>query len=592
LPSKSLKSLPVSSGLNRENNNMQNAFRKFFASPVFPEDEDKTRSASILNVIGWSAMFVVAVLLMVRIIQGRDTNMVEVNLLLILILFAIALMLFLSRQGYMKTASILLVTTVWMGLSYLTWVADGIRDVAFFGYSIPILMAGLLLGWQGALSFTVLSIFSGWALAYAETYQLFFPTLDEPLNFARDMTGVLALVGLIIYLTITNLQKALIKSRSTAQELSLSNQELNELRVDLEKRVEERTFELQKRATQLEAVSSVARTIASVQEIDTLLPDITRLVSQQFGFYHVGIFLLDQQRRNAVLSAANSPGGLRMLDRQHHLPLDSHSIVGYSASRGEPRIALDVGSDSVYFNNPDLPETRSEMAIPLRVAGTVIGALDVQSIETNAFSQEDITVLATLADQIAIAIENARLFGEARKALSESQAMFNKYTQQEWSNFARQVKPNGFIFDGKQVLPLDHSMKREPIKPATIQTGSLSLEKATTMISIPIRFRGQTIGVLDIRSKNGQRFWKQDEIAMLEAAAERAALALENARLVDSAQRRAARERAIGDISTRIGAVSSLESILQTAVEELGRKIGGATEVTLEIGSDDGANNR
>lgn len=571
---------------------MQNAFRKFFASPVFPENEDKTRSAAILNIIGWSTMFIVAILLMIRTIQGRDINMVEVNLALTLVLIAIALMLFLSRQGYIKTAGLLLVTTIWMGLSYLTWVADGIRDVAFFGYSIPILMAGLLLGWQGALSFTVLSIFSGWALAYAETYQLFSPTLDEPLNFARDMTGVFALVGLIIYLTITNLQKALNKSRSTAQELSLSNEELNELRVDLEKRVEERTFELQKRATQLEAVSSVARTIASVQEIDTLLPEITRLVSQQFGFYHVGIFLLDQQRRNAVLSAANSPGGLRMLDRQHHLPLDSHSIVGYSVSRGEPRIALDVGSDSVYFNNPDLPETRSEMAIPLRVAGTVMGALDVQSTETNAFSQEDINVLATLADQIAIAIENARLFGEARKALNDSQVMFNKYTQQEWGNFARQVKPNGFIFDGKQVLPLDHNMKREPVKPATIQTGSLSLEKATAMISIPIRFRGQTIGVLDIRSKNGQRFWKQDEIAMLEAAAERAALALENARLVESAQRRAARERAIGDISTRIGAVSNLESILQTAVEELGRKIGGATEVTLEIGSDDGENNR
>lgn len=571
---------------------MQNAFRKFFASPVFPENEDKTRSAAILNIIGWSTMFIVAILLMIRTIQGRDINMVEVNLALTLVLIAIALMLFLSRQGYIKTAGLLLVTTIWMGLSYLTWVADGIRDVAFFGYSIPILMAGLLLGWQGALSFTVLSIFSGWALAYAETYQLFSPTLDEPLNFARDMTGVFALVGLIIYLTITNLQKALNKSRSTAQELSLSNEELNELRVDLEKRVEERTFELQKRATQLEAVSSVARTIASVQEIDTLLPEITRLVSQQFGFYHVGIFLLDQQRRNAVLSAANSPGGLRMLDRQHHLPLDSHSIVGYSVSRGEPRIALDVGSDSVYFNNPDLPETRSEMAIPLRVAGTVMGALDVQSTETNAFSQEDINVLATLADQIAIAIENARLFGEARKALNDSQVMFNKYTQQEWGNFARQVKPNGFIFDGKQVLPLDHNMKREPVKPAMIQTGSLSLEKATAMISIPIRFRGQTIGVLDIRSKNGQRFWKQDEIAMLEAAAERAALALENARLVESAQRRAARERAIGDISTRIGAVSNLESILQTAVEELGRKIGGATEVTLEIGSDDGENNR
>jgi len=592
LPSKSSKIRQVSNGLNGESNNMQNAFREFFASPVFSEDEDKTRSAAILNIMGWSTMFVVLTLLIIRIVQGRDVNLVEVNLVLILILVAIALMLFLSRQGYIRTAGLLFVTTVWMGLSYLTWIADGIRDVAFFGYSIPILMAGLLLGWQGAISFTILSIFSGWALAYAETYQLFFPTLDEPLNFARDMTGVFALMGIIIYLAITSLQNALNKSRSAARELSLSNQELNQLRVDLEKRVEERTSELKKRALQLEAVSSVARTIASVQEIDTLLPAITRLVSQQFGFYHVGIFLLDQQGRNAVLQAANSQGGMRMLGRQHSLPLDSHSIVGYSTVRGEPRIALDVGTDAVYFNNPDLPDTRSEMAIPLRVAGEVIGALDVQSTATNAFAQEDIDVLTTLADQIAIAIENARLFGEARKALGESRAMFEKYTQQEWSNFARQVRPNGFLFDGKQVLPLDNNSRHEPINKAVIQTGSLSLEKASAAIAIPIKLRGQTIGLLDVRSKKGQRHWKTEEIAMLEAAAERAALALENARLVESAQRRAARERAIGDISSRIGAVGSLESILQTAVEELGRKIGGATEVTLEISGDDGENNR
>jgi GAF domain-containing protein len=568
---------------------MQNAFRKFFSSPVFPEDEDKTRSAAILNIIGWSTMFIVLAILVIRVIQGRDIHLVEVNFVLTLVLIAIALMLFLSRQGYIKTAGLLLVTTIWMGLSYLTWIADGIRDVAFFGYSIPILMAGLLLGWQGAISFTLLSIMSGWALAYAETYQLFSPTLDEPLNYARDTTGVFALIGVVIFLMITSLQNALNKSRAAAQELSLSNQELNALRVDLEKRVEDRTSELKKRAAQLEAVSSVARTIASVQEIDTLLPAITRLVSQRFGFYHVGIFLLDAPRRNAVLSAANSQGGIRMLSRQHSLPLDSHSIVGYSASRGEPRIALDVGADAVYFNNPDLPDTRSEMAIPLRVAGNVIGALDVQSTETNAFSQEDINVLTTLADQIAIAIENARLFGEARRALGESQALFNKYTQQEWSNFARQAKPNGFLFDGKQVLPLDNNSRREPVK-SVIQTGGLSLEKASASVAIPIKFRGQTIGVLDVRSKTGQRHWKQDEIAMLEAAAERAALALENARLVENAQRRAARERAIGDISTRIGAVSNLESILQTAVEELGRKIGGAAEVSLEISSQDGEN--
>src|SRR5215207_1269318 len=569
---------------------MRNALLKFLAPPVFPEDEDKTRAAAILNTIGWSTVFIVVLIIIIRMIVGGDVNLAEVNLILTAITVVIVVMLYLSRRGYVKFASFLFVAAIWGALSFVAWVADGIRDVTFFAYSVPILIAALLLGWREAAAVIVVSILSGWALAYAETTRLFVPTLDEPVNFARDMTGVFILMGVLIYLVITSLRNTLATSRLAAQELSASNQQLNDLRIDLEHRVEERTSELQKRARQLEAVSSVARTIASVQDIDTLLPAITKMVSQQFGFYHVGIFLLDQQRENAVLRAANSQGGIRMLTRQHSLPLDSHSIVGYSTSRGEPRIALDVGVDSVYFDNPDLPGTRSEMALPLRVAGKVIGSLDVQSTETNAFSLEDINVLSTLADQISIAIENARLFSEAKKALSESQILFEKYTQQEWSNFTRQAKTTGFIFDGKQVVPLDNSAKRDPVK-AVIQTGSLSLDKASVTIAIPIKLRGQTIGVLDIRSKNGQRQWKQDEITMLEAAAERAALALENARLIETAQRRAARERAIGDISSKIGSVGNLESILQTAVEELGRKIGGATEVTLEINTDNSQRN-
>jgi GAF domain-containing protein len=232
------------------------------------------------------------------------------------------------------------------------------------------------------------------------------------------------------------------------------------------------------------------------------------------------------------------------------------------------------------------------MALPLRVTGRIIGSLDVQSTQTNAFSPDDINVLTTLADQVAIAIENARSFSEAKEALRESKAVFEQYTRQEWNSFARQAKQTGYIFDGKQVTPLDNSVKRDTTK-TVVQTGSLSLEKESTSIGVPIKLRGQTIGVLDVHSKRGARQWKQDEISILEAAAERAALALENARLVQSAQRRAARERAIGDISAKIGAVSNLESILQVAVEELGRKIGGATEVSLEItNNDDGQNDR
>jgi hypothetical protein len=177
-------------------------------------------------------------------------------------------------------------------------------------------------------------------------------------NFVRDLSFIFGISCVLIILIISNLRNALNKARTTTDELSLSNKELSNLRVDLEHRIETRTSELEARASQLEAVSSVARTIASVQDIDSLLPAITKLISQQFGFYHVGIFLLDEKQENAVLRAANSEGGLQMINRQHSLSLDHRSIVGYSITRGEARIALDVGADSIYFNNPDLPETR------------------------------------------------------------------------------------------------------------------------------------------------------------------------------------------------------------------------------------------
>jgi GAF domain-containing protein len=568
---------------------MRKRLYKFFAPPVFPEDEDRTHTAAVLNVIGWIIIAVLMTFLLIRKIAAPPQVSSSVNLILLVIIITSALALFISHRGYVRASGFILTAIGWVGLTYLAWSAEGIQDVAFFGYFLPILMAGLLLGWKAAIGFTAACILSGWALAYAETIGWLIPEVDTPLNYARYTTGVFIIAIVLIYLMITNLQNALRRSRLTTQELSISNRELSDLRVELEQRVEERTSELKKRALQLEAVSSVARTIALMQNVDTLLPAITKLISQQFGFYHVGIFLLDDHQKNAILRASNSEGGQQMLNRQHSLPVNLHSIVGYSISRAEPRIALDVGVDSVYFNNPDLPETRSEISLPLRVAGRVIGALDVQSQETEAFAQEDVNLLTTLADQVAIAIENARLFSEGQEALEESKVMFEKYTQQEWTNFARQAKQTGFVFDGKQVYPLGNQEKRESMK-AAAKTGTLSLEKESASIAIPIRLRGQTIGVLDVRSKRGQRQWKQDEITMLEAAAERAALALETARLVDSAQRRAARERAIGDISAKIGAVSNLESILQTAVEELGRKIGGAAEVALEISTDDSQN--
>ena len=552
---------------------MQFSLRRFFAPPIFPHDEERTRSAGFINAIVLSNIPILVLFIIIRVVTGQGEVFGSPNIILAGIIAILTVVWFLMRAGWVKVAGYLHVSTIWLASTMIAIMSGGINSTTFTSYFVVMLMAGLLLGWTHAVAFTVLSILAAFRLANQET-----------LGNAIEGTVLFIFGAIFLYLIISSLQNALQKAQSNANELRASNKQLTELRDVLELRVLERTSALEKRATQLQTVSSVARTIAAVKELESLLPEITRLVSEQFGFYHTGIFLIDETHGYAVLQAANSEGGLLMLNRQHQLRLDETSIVGYVTSRGEPRIALDVGKDAVFFNNPDLPETRSEMALPLQAGGRIIGALDVQSTETNAFSPEDINVLTTLADQIAIAIENARLFGESRSALSDSQNTIEKYVKQAWGSFAQQAKRTGFVFDGKQVVPLENGTRREQIK-AAIKTGRLSLEKSSSTLAIPIKLRGQTIGVLDVRSKNGQRQWSQDEITMLEAAAERAALALENARLVDSAQRRAARERVIGEISAKIGAASNFDAILQTAVEELGRKIGGA-EVTLEIESE------
>ena len=402
------------------------------------------------------------------------------------------------------------------------------------------------------------------------------PPLPDVVETFVDATALTLLVAPILY------RFAIVPLFEYIASLRQLTENLEQLNNTLELRVAERTALMDARTSQLQTVSSVARKIASIQDLDALLPEITELVSKQFNFYHSGIFLLDESDEYAVLKAANSEGGKVMLSRQHKLKADGNSIVGYVISRGEPRIALDVGADAVFFNNPDLPTTRSEMALPLRFANRIIGALDVQSLEPNAFTTADIETLTTLADQVAIAIENARLFSEAKQALDEAEKTFESYVKKDWNSFANQAKNTGYLFDGNRITPMDAKDKHEKVKSLS-KTGRLSLEKGSHDLTIPIKFRGQTIGFLDVKSKNGIRQWTQDEITLLEAAAERAAFALENARLVESAQRRALRERSIGEISAKISAASDMDAIMQAAVEELGRRIGGTAEVSLEL---------
>ena len=555
--------------------------RKLFSPPVFPGDENKTRSAFYISQIVPAAIVTLILLMITRVRRGAsplDASVWMLAVIIAVLLIAWAVL----KTGAVRRAGYITISALCLGSSFLAFSANGLRGVGFVSYFVVLLLAGLLLGSGAATMVASLAILTGFGLAYAESVGLILLIPDPPFITAVKFAFLFIMSAIIIRSTINSMQKALGTAEENARKLAASNLELTQLRDDLEIRIQERTASLERRAAQLQAVSSMARNITAIKDLDSLLPNTTRLVSEQFGFYHTGIFLLDETRQFAVLKAANSSGGSQMLARGHRLLLDSNSLVGYVASHGEPRIALDVGADSVYFNNPNLPTTRSEMALPLRSGGQVIGVLDVQSQEKNAFAQEDITVLTTLADQVAVAIENARLHDESQIALAESRSTFERYVRQQWGSFAQQVRHTGFTYDGKQVIPLDKKLKHDQL-PTGAQIGEQAIAPSSSTITLPIKLRGQTIGYLDVRSKRGDREWTKGEISLLEAATERAGLALENARLVESAQRRASRERSIGEISAKIGAVSDIDSILQTAVEELGRKLINAAEVTLEI---------
>jgi GAF domain-containing protein/HAMP domain-containing protein len=371
--------------------------------------------------------------------------------------------------------------------------------------------------------------------------------------------------------------------------------QLRDTLAGLERRVAERTADLEtarllseRRAQDLQSISEISRAISIEQRLEILLPLITRLVSERFDFYHVGIFFVDEAGNYAYLQAANSEGGQRMLARGHRLEIGT-GLVGTVADTAKPRIALDVGADAVFFNNPDLPATRSEMALPLNIRGRTIGVLDVQSTSPGAFTENDANTLAILADQVAIAIENARLFGQIQQAREEAEALYAQIQRREWGAFIRQEARVGYRQTATGGRRLAKLVETDEIRQA-LMDGQVIIRdgkgsKSQPTLAVPVMLRGQTIGVLNIKAPTSDRKWNQDEINLAQAISDRLALALDNARLLQESQRRAAKEARIGKMSARIGASINMRNVLQAAVEELGRALPGS-EVVIQFQND------
>ncbi len=296
----------------------------------------------------------------------------------------------------------------------------------------------------------------------------------------------------------------------------------------LEQRVAERTYALQRRVAQIQAAADIARLLTSLRAPEVLLERTARLIAERFGYYHVGIFLLDETGEWMELRAASSEGGLRMVARRHRLRVGEEGVVGFVARTGNPRIVLDVEEDPHYVRPEELALTRSEMALPLRVGGRILGVLDIQSTQPNAFSPEDVTTLRVVADQLAVALDNAYLLQRMERALDELHWVQRQLSRRGWEEFLR-VAP-------AQVYRRTARGEFEAL-PEHVEERPRDAEAQFHELQVPISVREQPIATLVLRRLQP---WQEPERQMLQDLADRLGLALESARLFYIAQRRSA----------------------------------------------------
>jgi GAF domain-containing protein/HAMP domain-containing protein len=364
---------------------------------------------------------------------------------------------------------------------------------------------------------------------------------------------------------------------TVAQAFNAMTRQLRELIGNLEHRVAERTAALEQRSAYLQASAEVGRTAASILEADRLIQQVVDLIRERFGLYYVGLFAVDEAGEWAVLQAGTGKAGEAMLARGHRLQVGEDSMIGWSIAHAQARVALEAGEDAVRLATPELPETRSEAALPLRVRGQIIGALTVQHTQPGAFNQDAIVALQTMADQVAVALDNARLFTERQEALEAAHRAYGVLSREAWEELLHARPDLGFRCDKLGVV--QGAGVRRPETEQALQSGQIVRgDGASTdgryFLALPIKVRGQTIGVLDTYKSAESGDWTSEEVVLMEAIVGQLDSALESARLFQDTQRRAARERAIRHVTERMRRAVEIEAILKTTVAELAGALG------------------
>lgn len=346
-----------------------------------------------------------------------------------------------------------------------------------------------------------------------------------------------------------------------AESINKVTRQLRENIGELERRVAERTSELEARTSQLLIASQLSSKITSILDLQELENQVVNLIRDRFNLYYVGLFLVDETNTWALLKAGTGLEGKAMLERGHRIRI-GEGMIGWCIQNGRARISLMAGEDPIRLATPDLPETKSEVAVPLRSRGIVIGALTIQSAIPNAFDETKLTTFQTMADQIAVAIDNARLFAEAEKSLEAIQRAYGEMSRKAWLERLK-LKP-------MLAARTEHGVTVSPItNPVAIQDLKSEVGETNGSLRMPIKVRGAVIGMLEARKPDENHAWSEEEIETLNTLTEQLGVALESARLFEETRTRAERERLIGQITNRVRETLDIDTILQTATIEI-----------------------
>lgn len=550
--------------------------RSWLAPPEFPEDAELSRLARVLNTVAWIALAITVILLPA--LWLADAPALVLILLMPLIAAEILTVVWL-RQGKVHVASILLVAAALLTTLTPAFFQGGLDSPYLFYSLVIVTLAGLLLKPRQVNWITLLYMIAA-TFMLVTANDAIFPQLISPATPIRRWVTLIAslfAVRTLYLMAMGSLRAALDRAHQNEQRLEQSNRMLQDARVELELRVAERTADLEQRARQLQVSAEVMSTInaamttggdaGAVRDLSQLLSEIARLISERFDFYAVNIFLMDESGERLTLRATNTPSAHQLIDKGYHLPLDQPGIVASAARTRMPRLAADVRQDDQYLASAEFPFTRSEASLPLVTGGRLLGVLDVQSARSAPLTHDDLSVLQTLANQVAIAIENAQLLAANQRALQNLQRAYGNLSRQAWQKLLRAQPDRGY----RAAALGDPGPVSDDWRPEMIQArqqGQIVQADAFTL-AVPIKIRDQVTGVVRLRKPPAAGEWRQEEIVLVETLSDRLSTALESARLYEETRRRAERERLTGEITARMRATNDPQAILQVAAREL-----------------------